>query len=57
MQINWNIIVIVAFCAVVLLIYLIVQNFKDKKAADKDFKSVEPKVKKDSGYETNNEEI
>ncbi len=55
MEINWFTIAIVIALGVFLIGYLISQNLKDKRKADKDYKSIRKKTRE--GYETNDEEI
>ncbi len=55
MQVNWPILIGVAIVAVALLIYLVRQNLKDKKVADRDFKDFKDEHKE--GYETNDDEM
>ena len=37
MEVNWTVIGIVAFCAIILFVYLVRKNLKDKKEATKFF--------------------
>lgn len=37
MEINWTVVGIVAFCAIILIVYLIRKNLKDKKEVTKFF--------------------
>ena len=37
MEINWLVIAIVGFCAIILVVYLIIKNLKDEKAVTKSF--------------------
>lgn len=53
MEINWWILGIVIFCVVVILIYLILKNFKDEKEV---VKSLIDEIKPEK-HETEDEEI
>ena len=37
MEVNWTVLGIVAFCAIILIVYLIRKNLKDKKEVEKFF--------------------
>lgn len=37
MEVNWTVLGIVAFCAIILIVYLFMKNLKDKKEVTKFF--------------------
>lgn len=55
MEINWFTILIAAVLGLGLVSHLVRQNLKDKKEADKDYKSVKKYHRE--GYETNDQEM
>ena len=55
MKLNWPLLIGIGLAALALLIYLVRQNLKDKKVADREFKSFKEEAK--PGYETNEEEL
>lgn len=55
MILNWPIVIAVAIAAVALLAYLVRQNLKDKKEADREFRNF--KEEHTTDYETNDEEL
>ncbi|MEI7422243.1 MAG: hypothetical protein WCK18_09115 [Prolixibacteraceae bacterium] len=54
MVVNWYVIGIVAFCGVIIIVYLIWKNFKDEKEVTKTFFNDEIKAEK---HELNDEDI
>jgi len=49
MEVNWTVLGIVAFCAVILIVYLIWKNLKDKEETTKFFtEQIKPEKKIDS---------
>jgi hypothetical protein len=49
MEVNWTVLGIVAFCAIILIVYLIRENLKDKKEVTKFFTGqIKTEIKVDS---------
>ena len=46
MEVNWTVLGIVAFCAIILIVYLIRKNLKDKEEVTKSFtEQIKPEKK------------
>lgn len=46
MEINWSILGIVGFCAIILVVYLIIKNLKDEKEVTNSFNDKRKEEKK-----------
>ena len=53
MEVNWTVLGIIAFCAVILIVYLIKKNLKDKKEVTKLF---DEEIKTEKKFELDKDE-
>lgn len=53
MEVNWTVLGIVAFCAIILIVYLIWKNLKDKKEVEKFFNE---EIKTEKKFELDEDE-
>ena len=53
MEVNWTVLGIIAFCAVILIVYLIKKNLKDKKEVTKLFNE---EIKAEKKFELDEDE-
>jgi hypothetical protein len=53
MEVNWTVLGIIAFCAVILIVYLIKKNLKDKKEVTKLFNE---EIKTEKNFELDKDE-
>jgi len=54
MEVNWTVLGIVGFCAILLIVYLIRENLKDKKEVTKFFTE---QVKNDKKVDSDDDEL
>jgi hypothetical protein len=54
MEVNWTVLGIVAFCAIILIVYLIRKNLKDKKEVAQSFNE---EVKTEKKFEIDDDEL
>ncbi len=56
MEVSWTVLGIVAFCAIILIIYLIRKNLKDKKEVTKSF-TEQIKIEKEFELDDDDDEL